>query len=42
MDTTDESTMSPEPIYQQLVNEADDTTQSALTPAQSPEPDAGQ
>jgi hypothetical protein len=42
MDTTDESTASPEPIYEQMVNEADDATRSALTPAESPESDGGQ
>ena len=38
MDTTGAPTTSPEPIFQQLVNEADDTTGLALPPAQSPEP----
>jgi hypothetical protein len=42
MDTTDVPTTSPEPIYQELVDEADDTTRSALTAAQSPETAVGQ
>lgn len=38
MDTTDAPKISPEPIFQELVDEADDETRSALTPAKSPEP----
>jgi hypothetical protein len=41
MDTIDGPTTSREPIYQQLVNEADDTARLAVTPAQPPEPDVG-
>ena len=41
MDTTGGPTTSPEPIYHQMVVEADDTTRLALTPAQAPEPDVG-
>jgi hypothetical protein len=41
MDTTDAPKTSPEPIFQELVDEADDATRSALTPAQSPEPGTG-
>lgn len=39
MDTTDAPTMSGEPIFQQMVSEADDAIRSALTPAQPPKPD---
>jgi hypothetical protein len=38
MDATDEPTLSPEPIYQQMVEDADDATRSALRPAETPEP----
>jgi hypothetical protein len=41
MDTTGGPTTSPEPIYHQMVVEADDTTRMALAPAKAPELDAG-